>query len=308
MFVKDNSLETCATLFTGINGSGVGMRNAGLKSLWGVDHDARAVAIARLNGFEVEEADVGKVAWAALEIPDVLAISPPCQRASKNNPHQTESALDEAAAVAASQAIAKICPEFVILENVEAYQNFDAFKLIDAWLSFLGYSIQHKVLDFSDYGLPQSRKRFILLARLKAEPKFPEKKLDKVGWGSVIERSDMENHWCSKVMRSKLKDAPLGVSMATGLGRDRKPTYRSWFEPAPTITAAMDRPSQMPVLINRQGGEAPTLYRTLTTEGLGKLQGFPDDYCYGALKGAARKGIGNAFPPSIMEQIIRANN
>lgn len=78
-------MTTFATLFSGGELVGVGMRNAGLVHRWGIELDDAIANVARLNGFNVLTADILDIDPAGLEPVDALHASPPCTRASNAN-------------------------------------------------------------------------------------------------------------------------------------------------------------------------------------------------------------------------------
>lgn len=72
-----------------------------------------------------------------------------------------------------------VCPEAIILENVYGFTvNFKEKKGTKQYSSYaeralkrLGYKTSHRIVDMSDYGIPQSRKRFILIGMRSHSPK-----------------------------------------------------------------------------------------------------------------------------------------
>jgi site-specific DNA-cytosine methylase len=83
------TLTTCATLFSGGEGAGVGLQAAGLRHCWGVEYDPAIAAVAQRNGFDVMVADVRAVDYTTLAPVDWLHASPVCTRASNANPNAT---------------------------------------------------------------------------------------------------------------------------------------------------------------------------------------------------------------------------
>jgi site-specific DNA-cytosine methylase len=153
---------------------GVGARAAGWTHLDGWEWEPRIAAAAQRNGFDVRVADVCDVDWAALPYADHLHSSPSCKRASQANqpgrdehgePLPREMPDDLAAADAVCRSIAAHRGATFTLENVWGYRAFESFDRIRTALSEYGFSYDYWHLNMADYGIPQTRKRLILIAR-----------------------------------------------------------------------------------------------------------------------------------------------
>src|SRR3989304_5632384 len=70
--------------------------------------------------------------------------------------------------------IETVQPTIFTLENVWGYRKFVAFEHIIACLRRNGYEYSYWHLNSADYGVPQTRKRLILVARLDGIPHKPE--------------------------------------------------------------------------------------------------------------------------------------
>lgn len=187
-------MTTIGTLLSGGECVGVGARAAGLQHLWGFELDDDIAGVARLNGFDVRTADVMSLDPATLEAPDVLHASPVCKRASQANQSAelNEDGTKEAPEdVAMGEKIASFIdvmrPRIFTLENVFAYRNFQAFKIICAALNRGGYMWDFDNLNSADFGVPQTRRRLILRAvRGALLPNLPQP-VKWTGWYSAIE-------------------------------------------------------------------------------------------------------------------------
>lgn len=166
-------MRTFATLFSGGELAGVGLQAAGLRHLWGVEYDPEIAVVAEQNGFSLHIDDVRAVDYASLESPDWLHMSPVCKNASVAKSHATEESDDIETAGACVRAITALRPRVVSLENVWRYRTFEAFKLILRGLHDSGYHYEYWHLNAADYGVPQTRKRLILVARQDVPPAHP---------------------------------------------------------------------------------------------------------------------------------------
>ena len=179
-------MTTGATLFSGGELVGVGMRNAGIVHLWGIEIDDDIASVARMNGFHTITADVLDMDPATLERPDVLHASPVCTRASVANQGADEAELDILAAEKTAEFIDVLKPDVFTLENVYPYRNFKSFGIICKALERNGYWYDYAHLNSADFGVPQTRRRLILRARLGALlPPLPPPE-PWVGWYEAI--------------------------------------------------------------------------------------------------------------------------
>lgn len=167
---------TTASLFSGGGLWDVGAKMAGFVPVWGVEirPDIAAVAERNIPDFYVVRADVATVDYSALPRVDHLHASTSCKEASPANSEGKEQPEDMASALSVCRAIRQVRPETFTLENVWQYRNFLSFKLILAYLGELGYHFDYWHLNSADYGVPQTRKRLILIARLDRKPAKPQ--------------------------------------------------------------------------------------------------------------------------------------
>lgn len=164
------NLKTFASLFTGGDLAGVG---AGLSTLWGVESIPEIADVAELSGTPVIRARVEDVDYSKLESPDWLHMSPVCVNASQAKQDAGETQADIDSANACARAIRELRSPVVSLENVWQYRNFAAFQIICNELAAQGYHVRFWHLNAANYGVPQTRKRLILLASLNFIPEKP---------------------------------------------------------------------------------------------------------------------------------------
>jgi Site-specific DNA methylase len=71
------------------------------------------------------------------------------------------------------RAVKAIEPEFIMLENVPEIVHFEKFKSVLKSLKKLGYNLDSKIINVKDFGVPQNRKRLVLLGSKHYEMNFP---------------------------------------------------------------------------------------------------------------------------------------
>lgn len=176
-----------ADLFCGAGGMSIGFELAGHEVVAAADHDRHAVVAAKANASDpggVEQVDLSdEAALSALarkinrRAPDGLAAlvgGPPCQGFSTAGPCRINDQRNQLVMTFLS-AVRMTHPAVVIMENVPALMwRGGAFldELTDA-LAGLGYSPDLALLHAEAYGVPQLRRRLIVMATREGEPKWP---------------------------------------------------------------------------------------------------------------------------------------
>lgn len=178
---------TVATYFSGFGLKTVGAIQAGYSPVLSVEYnpdrrigpvDAIASVYADNLGdkhLRCEPAqDVPESVLRSLEGVDLFMASPPCIRASVANAQGGETDLDGELAEAVCRAIRLMRPKAFILENVYGYREFAAFERITDALTGLGYGWDFWHVNSADYGVPQTRRRLILMAFRGGKPILPK--------------------------------------------------------------------------------------------------------------------------------------
>lgn len=169
--------RTAIDLFCGIGGASAGLRAAGFDVV-GYERDAKAAEAHEANGHRTVVCDLMDHDWVGTATPDLLWGSPPCQPFSLGGKKLGLADLRDAIP-AFVRAVAELRPPVAIMENV---RNIMSAKNEPYRLAFedavrdLGYVVESRVLDAADYGVPQHRRRYIMLA-VRADvgsPVWPE--------------------------------------------------------------------------------------------------------------------------------------
>jgi DNA (cytosine-5)-methyltransferase 1 len=207
-----------------------------------------------------------------------------------------------------------------MLENVPGLQHDERFGRFCEGLQRLGYRINHRVLDAADFGVPQRRRRLILLACRRhlvfPAPPAPVRESVRSAIAGLLAPGESGDpvhdvhEKRSERIQQLIVDIPVDGGSRIDLGEQRqlachqridgfKDVYgrMAWDEVAPTITSGFVNPSKGRFLHPEQN-------RTITPREAALLQTFPADYHFPIKAGKfpVAEMIGNALPPEFIRR------
>lgn len=299
------SIEICA----GAGGQALGLESAGFQHLALVELEEDACATLRLNRptWNVIQGDLREFTATQYQGVDLLAGGVPCPPFSIAGKQLGD--LDERNLFPAALRIVRECrPRAVMLENVRGLlgKAFDQYRSeISNELEELGYIPAWKLLNASDYGVPQLRPRAILVA---------------------LRDMDMENFsW-----PSPLPEPPptVGETLYEMMASNGWPGAKAWAEMAdaiaPTLVGGSHKhggpdlgPTRAREAWARLGVKGTSLANEvpgpdfdemprLTVEMTARIQGFPPEWRFAGSKTSTYRQIGNAFPPPVAAAVGRS--
>jgi DNA (cytosine-5)-methyltransferase 1 len=328
-------------LFSGCGGLTLGLKQAGFRVIGAIESNEVAVRTYRANhrNVRVWSNDICKVSVADVRRKlklepgalDLLAGCPPCQGFSTIttlNGNKRRSSDDRNDLIFEFMRFVRgLKPKTVMLENVPRLATNWRLKYVLAELRRLGYECTPGVLDAADYGVPQRRRRFILLAGHRVKIPFAREARSQPVVRDAIRKlskrarkhplHDYRERRSEKVMKRIKRIPPNGGSRFALGKRSQLPCHKefdgfkdiygrmAWAEVAPTITTGCFNPSKGRFL-------HPTNHRAITLREAALLQSFPISYVFLLDNGriAAAEMIGNALPPEFVRrharQILRA--
>lgn len=278
----------CVDLFCGCGGLSLGFMQAGHEVLSAFDNWDDAINVYRRNfNHPVIQLDLSNVPQSVHEIepfhPEMIIGGPPCQDFSSAGKRNEDNGRGDLT-VNFAQIVAAIHPEWFVMENVARIVKTQ--KLVDAKNIFreAGYGMTEMVLDASRCGVPQKRKRFILIGKLEEQDGFMT---------DYLERN--------------LSDHDMTVAESLGDRIDIQYYYRHPRSYARRGIYSINEPSATIRGVNRPLPNGYHIHpndpiqnldgvRSLTTQERSLIQTFPEDFVFLGSRTAQEQMIGNAVP------------
>lgn len=300
------ALELCG----GGGGQALGLEMAGFHHLGVVEYEPLFCTTLRKNRpqWNVLQMDIRHLRAEDFKGVDLLAAGVPCPPFSIAG-KQLGSGDERDMFPAALDIIRTARPRAVMLENVPGLASVkfeDYRRVLFSQLSAMGYQVTSRVLEASDYDVPQLRPRFIIVALREADyPCF--------SWPLAHERR-----------RS------VGEALVDLMGENGWPGAEPWAakasDIAPTLVGGSKKhggPDLGPTRAKQQwrklgvdglgiADSAPTPdfpkdgHPRLTVRMAARIQSFPDDWQFMGGKTASYRQIGNAFPPYVARAVATA--
>lgn len=331
---------TAIDAFCGAGGLSIGLAKVGFEILLGFDLDKRCVETLKLNPKTVRhttlQSDVKDMLGGELlrhakigkgEL-DLLAGGPPCQGFSVQRTIGGDRDARNLLVDDYGDLIAEVEPRFFLMENVPGIGGKRGREIVDRFknrMTEVGYFCHEKILDAQDYGVPQRRRRFLVVGEKITEkgPLFEWPRLVCAGGGNTVraaighlpapptdgsDHPDFFGHRSDRL--SEVNKARL-MALKEGQARDDLPEHlladchkvssdvighrnvygrMAWDEVAPTITARFDS-------FTRGKFGHPDQLRSISLLEGALLQTFPENYRFSGTKVDIARQIGNAVPP-----------
>lgn len=329
-------------IFCGAGGLTSGLLAAGVRVVAGVDIDAtcRYPFEANHKGAKFIEKSVTDVSGDALkklwskDSIRLLAGCAPCQPFSSYSRGRATDHVKWGMLYEFSRLVSETLPELVTMENVPGLEKQAPFSDFIESLKKSGYNVSYAVLNAANYGVPQSRKRLVLLASRIGEVTLPiathegaanwRTVQDAVGELKALKDGEVDINdplhrasTLSPLNRKRIRASKEGgtwrdwpVSLVADCHKKESGKHSGgvygrmrWNQPAPTMTT----------LCNGYGNGRfghPVQHRAISLREAAIFQSFPKDYMFVEagqtpnVRTVARL-IGNAVPPKLAEAIGR---
>lgn len=315
-------------IFSGMGGLSLGLRKARFRVVAAVEIDDLAAVTYRQNFRSVTlfRQDITELRGTALleaagvcrgEL-DLLAGCPPCQGFSTIRTRNTKSSAEDPRndlVFEFLRLVRETYPRAVLMENVPRLSEDSRYRKLCRELESLGFDTRTRLLDAVDHGVPQRRRRLIMIASRVGPIGSPEPALKQMSVRAALrslmaagrsndsahdhgeQRSDRVHRIIKAVPRDGGSRIGLPADLQLDCHQQADGFYdvygrMAWDRPAPTITGGCINPSKGRFL-------HPAEDRAITVREAAVLQGFPSDYAISMSRGkyAAAELVGNALPP-----------
>lgn len=340
-------------LFCGCGGLSEGFRLAGYKIVGGVDFNAAAIRTYNRN-FEnakgiccnLLEMDQSKIieAFGDLQDIDVIIGGPPCQGFSAANRYKIEGEDPRNKLFFEFVKFVDLAkPKAVVIENVRGIvtsnNGYAKDRIYDIFES-RGYSVNHRILSASDYGIPQRRQRNFFVM-IKNGQKFDFDKLAKVSEAVTVEEAigelylhednstnepfylgdeptstyrrylrakdnSVPNHevrYPAEKVQRRISFVPQGGNWKF-VPKELWPTDRRNRHSSAYKRLDINQPSCTIDTGNNHSNYFHPLYNRIpTVREAARLQSFPDEFVFMGNRSEQYRQVGNAVPPLLAKVI-----
>jgi len=257
---------------------------------------------------------------------------PPCQPFTNLKTTKSRPKTDHTTLLTFLNLARKCKPDFIVIENVPGIRSEKYGTLWQEALNKLdrsGYKFKSGILNAKNYGVPQNRRRMVLIASRHGDPPWPKKKIGNAKYKTVkqtigklkpisagetfkkdpIHRAaglsllNLERIKSTPPSGGSRKDWPPNLELEcykTHNGHTDVYGRMFWDKVSPALT------TRFPSLSNGRFGH-PEQHRAISLREGALLQSFPKKYKFSAPSfGRKAIHIGNAVPPKMAEAIIKS--
>jgi len=331
-------------LFCGAGGLSKGFEMAGFEIVGGVDFNQEAIDtynynFKNANGvccdiLELSDSEIREKFGDLKEI-DIIIGGPPCQGFSEANRNKVNDDPRNKLFFQFLKFVDLAQPKVIIIENVRGIvtqdNGYTKNKIYELFEN-RGYNVNHKILDASDYGVPQKRLRnfFVITKKEKFNFDSLKKVSDKTTvYDAISDLYDFENNQESSLVYNEKKASSYVRKLNFGAKTIENHEVRypaeivqkrisyvkqgeNW-QSIPTNlfsnqrnnrhSSAYKRLNEKDVSVTIDTGNSHSNYfhplynRIPTVREAARIQSFPDDFKFLGSRTAQYKQVGNAVPP-----------
>ncbi|MDY7396226.1 DNA (cytosine-5-)-methyltransferase [Aureibaculum sp. 2210JD6-5] len=311
---------TFIDLFAGIGGFRIPMQEIGGKCVFSSEFNYHAQRAYELNFGEVPFGDITKLDLSIVPKHNVLCAGFPCQPFSISGKMKGFEDTRGTLIYHVFKIIEKRQPEVILLENVKHLLYHDkkrTLSTIITHLEELGYKVSKKVLNASDFGVPQNRERIIIIGHKKKKFDFSKLKTspkpilkDFLDEDNDFEYLD-EPHTILK--KTKVQDSGLIF-----VGYRNKTIRKAGVRPN---TEHLSRVHKQPNRIYSTDGVHPALpsqessgrfwiyhknrVRKLTIQECYRIMGFPENFKLINNRSELYKQVGNSVAVPMIKEVAK---
>ncbi|MFZ2154235.1 MAG: DNA cytosine methyltransferase [Candidatus Moraniibacteriota bacterium] len=298
---KRNSVFTFIDLFAGIGGTRMGFESVGGECVFTSEWDNFCQKTYQANFEEIPYGDITKIKESEIPNFDILVAGFPCQPFSSIGKrqgflHATQGTLF----YDVLRIIKHKKNKAFLLENVQGlvtHDNGDTFKTILKSLDEIGYEVFYQILNASNYGVPQQRKRIYivgfrrdLFSKKEIEFNFPAAKNKKAYINDYLEKNakgySISTHLQKNYLFKKNDGRPIIVDKNS---KTQVKTLVSSYHKIQRLTGTFVK-------------DGETGIRLLTESECKSIMGFPQDFIIPVSRTQMYRQMGN----SVVVPVIKA--
>lgn len=329
--------------FCGAGGLTRGLLDAGIQVVAGVDNDPRVRATFEHNNApscfihsdiqDINITDLRAEQGITGDQPVLYSACTPCQPFSTLNSKPKTDDKRRNLLLDFAEIVDQAPPDYLIIENVPGLRNAtgrEVFRKFEETLLRQGFRSDAEMLDAKDFGVPQTRKRFVLIASRHGQPHLPAPTAgdgfatvsDAIRRFPVLEHGELNDHYKNHIARQLpphhlriVKAVPSDggsradvrdTSILLKCHQENPKAHRdvfgrmAWERPAPTLTCRCTD-----VYCGRF--IHPEQDRGISVREAAAIQTFEDDYEFfgGSILEQARQ-IGNAVPVLLANRLAES--
>lgn len=342
--------KTVIDLFAGVGGLSLGFSQVGFNVILANEYDAEIAAsyVANHPDTRMIVGDITKLDLKETFLPykgkvDVIVGGPPCQGFSQKGQRKTIHDSRNFLFKNYISVVKMVQPTYFVMENVPnllTAENGFFRKEIEELFKRMGYTLTMDVLNASDFGIPQNRRRAVIIGKKgKRPPKYPIPTfLKRSVWDAISdlaflnsgEGQEVQDYHISPQSEYQIllrnSSEKLFNHVATShskLALERlaliPPNAGKEVLPKEHLTKSIYsgtwtriKKDDISVTITTRfdtpsSGKFthPFLDRALTVREAARLQSFPDTFHFIGTKSSQMKQVGNAVPPLLAQEIAK---
>lgn len=339
---------TVIDLFAGVGGLSLGFEQAGFEVVLANEYDSEIAQAYRENHKstrmivgDITTLDLEKIFKPFTNKIDVVIGGPPCQGFSQKGQRKTIHDERNFLFKYYVKVVALVAPKYFVMENVPnllTAENGYFKNEISELFHKMGYDLNMDVLNAADYGVPQNRRRAVIIGKKNGNaPQLPVKSNERITiWDAIEDLSYLEsgegsetqayinqpkssyakmlrgnmtilhNHVATK--HSKLALERLAL-IPPNCGKEVLPDEHLTKSIYSGTWSRMIKDDISVTITTRFDTPSsgrfthPYLNRAITVREAARIQSFPDSFIFIGTKGSQMKQVGNAVPPRLANAI-----
>lgn len=337
-------------LFAGVGGLSLGFEQNGFDVILANEYDPSIAAAYELNHVatkmivgDITSLDLSEIFGRYAGEVDIVIGGPPCQGFSQKGQRKTIHDERNFLFKYYVEVVELVKPRYFVMENVPnllTTENGYFIKEIEELFHDMGYQIKKGILNASDYGVPQNRRRAVVIGKYGgAAPDLPKPgTMTTTIWDAISDLAYLESGEGEEEQpyrfepqskyQKRLRNGStvLYNHVATkhsDLALERlamiPPNAGKEVLPKEHLTKSIYsgtwtrmRKDEISVTITTRfdtpsSGKFshPYLNRAITVREAARIQSFPDTFCFVGNKGSQMKQVGNAVPPLLAGEIAK---